>query len=474
MNDHVKSIDFADTQGRNQLDSLTPIRPFAGGSHDRNMPKAPLLDLAAIANNYALVKFGAEIARFYQFPPNTAILSVLGIFSGYAGLKYCVQYPNGTRLPIGLYVVGEQPPAAAKSSVLRAATTPCLKAIQDLNQKRREVATDDEPAKVLRILGSNTTPEALEADFTKVNDGYFSLASAEQGLSDVLLGLTSDRKADNDLLLKGFNGEWHSSSRITRQGYQGFVHGAVTLLAQPNSIDTILAKSNGTGIAERFLMVSEPTLLGKRKFGQGRPAPMNGNLRNDFDKAVTDIASWLLDTNHLPAIDNLVSLEIEPKGWQAIADKQQEIEPLLADGAFYSHGILRGIFGKIDIQIMKIATTLHVADVLMAGGSVGGFIPYATVKVAINVAEALATNVRYILEAKGVIGKTAECETILKMFENGGVKTEREIIQSRSRVAPFKAMTGNKSDAIRKALNECIERGDLILQAGVTPRYRLT
>ncbi|MFB2643134.1 DUF3987 domain-containing protein [Shewanella bicestrii] len=474
MNEQAKSTDFADPNGRQQLSKLTPIRPLAGGvSNDLINHKAPTLDLQSLASHYALVRFGAEVARFYQFPVNTAILSVMGILSGYAGLKYCVQYPNEQRLPIGLYVVGEQPPAAAKSSVLRTAATPCLKAIKGVNESRRDAATDDEPAKILRILGSNATPEALETDYAKQNDGYFSLFSAEQGLSDVLLGLTSDRKADNDLLLKGFNGEWHSASRVTRQGYQGFVHGAVTLLAQSGSIDTILAKSNGTGIAERFLMLSEPTLLGQRQFGTSKPSAINGKLREDYAKAVNDIADWLLQTNHYPALDNLVSLEIEPKGWEAIANKQQEIEPLLADGALYSHGILRGIFGKIDIQIMKLAATLHIAERLMMGQEVGGFIPYSIVIVAINMAEALAANVRQILEEKGMIGKSAECEAILRMFDNAQCKTEREIIQSRSRVIPFKDMTGSKSDAIRAALRECIGRGFLTILAGTPERYRM-
>ncbi|MXR67982.1 DUF3987 domain-containing protein [Shewanella sp. JBTF-M18] len=471
MSEQKKSVDFADPQGRQQLNNLTPIKPL----QESNLPStkaAEKLDLAAIGKGNALVTFAADVARAYQFPTNTAILTVMGIFSGYAGLKYCVQYPNQERLPMGLYVVAEQPPAAAKSSVLRSATTPCLKAIKALNESRLAAATEEEPARLIKILGSNTTPEALESDHAKVNEGYFSLASAEQGLSDVLLGLTSDRKADSDLILKGFNGEWHSASRVTRQGFQGIVHGAVTLLAQSGSIDTILAKSNGTGIAERFLMLSEPTLLGKRRFGKAKPSFVDRKLRASYDKAVENISEWMISNNHYPLLERLISLEIDPQGWQAIADKQQEIEPLLADGELYSHGVLRGIFGKIDIQVMKLAATLHIADCLMTDKAVGGFIPYSVVTVAIDMAAALAANVRQILEEKGMIGKSAECEAILRMFEQGGSKTEREIIQSRSRVAPFKTMTGNKSDAIRAAIASCINEGYLLCITGSPPRYR--
>ncbi|TCN87876.1 DUF3987 domain-containing protein [Shewanella fodinae] len=472
MNNPKKSLDFADPQGRQQLSNLMPIKPQQE-SNLTSTNAAEKLGLAAIGKGNALVTFGADVARAYQFPTNTAILTVMGIFSGYAGLKYCVQYPNQERLPMGLYVVAEQPPAAAKSSVLHTATMPCLKAIKRLNDSRLANATEEEPARAIRILGSNTTPEALESDHAKVNEGYFSLASAEQGLSDVLLGLTTDRKADSDLILKGFNGEWHSASRVTRQGYQGIVHGAVTLLAQSGSIDTILAKSNGTGIAERFLMLSEPTLLGKRRFGKAKPNFVDRELKANYAKAVDNIGDWMLANNHYPLLEHLVSLEIEQQGWLAIADKQQEIEPQLADGELYSHGVLRGIFGKIDMQVMKLAATLHIADCLMTDKAVGGFIPYSVVKVAIDMAEALAANVRLILEEKGIIGKSAECEAILRVFEKGGTKTERDIIQSRSRVAPFKTMTGNRSDAIRAAIATCINEGSLTYNLTNPLRYRL-
>lgn len=121
---------------------------------------------------------------------------------------------------------------------------------------------------------------------------------------------------------------------------------------------------------------------------------------------------------------------------------------------------------------MKLAATLHIADCLMTDKAVGGFIPYSVVTVAIDMAAALAANVRQILEEKGMIGKSAECEAILRMFEQGGSKTEREIIQSRSRVTPFKTMTGNKSDAIRAAIAACINEGSLVCNAGTPPRYR--
>jgi hypothetical protein len=48
------------------------------------------------------------------------------------------------------------------------------------------------------------------------------------------------------------------------------------------------------------------------------------------------------------------------------------------------------------------------------------------------------------------------------MFESDmNPKTERQIIQSRSRVEPFKNITGNKSVAIRQALSTMTDKGVL-------------
>ena len=82
----------------------------------------PLLDLAI------------KQAHDAQFPPSTAILVALTSFSATLGLSYCTSYPDGTRMPLGLYFVGEQPPSSAKSRVLNFFNAPVQEAVSNLNQ----------------------------------------------------------------------------------------------------------------------------------------------------------------------------------------------------------------------------------------------------------------------------------------------------------------------------------------------------
>lgn len=56
-------------------------------------------------------------------------------------------------------------------------------------------------------------------------------------------------------------------------------------------------------------------------------------------------------------------------------------------------------------------------------------------------------------------------ETILCIFKsNNRKRTDREIIQSRSRVSPFKKLKGNKSMAIREELRNLVSSGKLKIE----------
>ena len=52
--------------------------------------------------------------------------------------------------------------------------------------------------------------------------------------------------------------------RATRRGFDGEVHGSIVCFAQPGSIESIMLASGGTGLAERFLWLSDDHNLGKR------------------------------------------------------------------------------------------------------------------------------------------------------------------------------------------------------------------
>ncbi|SHH95955.1 DUF3987 domain-containing protein [Ferrimonas marina] len=424
--------------------------------------------LAEVFQASQIARFGVEVASSAQFPVLSSVMSTLGVFSGLSSAVYSALYPDGTRLNTGLYVVVEQPPSAAKSRVLNSATSPIQTAVQALNKSWRdnaEASGDDEPARCFRAFATNGTVEAIEQSVVSKNNGHFSLASAEQGLVDVLLGNTrgKDRHQDNDLVLKGFGGEHHWSLRVTRSGYEGKIHGAIILLAQPGSMEKVVEGSHGQGIAERFLFVSEPNLIGKRNYSHGQVAKRSV-LQDRYEHGVEGLT---LKLGQLPSnnLEDTIPLALTDESWLAIRDYQQQIEPLLADGECYSHGILRGAFGKADIQIIKVAVNLYVAESLMLGQQPKLEIPVTWVKQAIQIVDALLRDLPELLDEKGIAGAKTECEAVMRMFKPGMAISERDVIKSRIRVLPFKEMTGNRSKVIRQALARCVAAGDLVRTA---------
>ncbi|PSW05049.1 hypothetical protein C9J01_27680 [Photobacterium rosenbergii] len=437
--------------------------------HDLDTKRCVISELDNDTNSYVvditkhdeenlIFKLAKSIANAAKFPEQTTALCTLAIFSSAASSCYAVDYQDGEPLSIGLYVAAEQPAGTAKSRVIKTSRTPVqkefYKATCKANEAIEEQAEQDENTgthEPLTMFVTNATSASLDGLLRK-NNGFFNIASAEQGAVSSVLGASHEGAGDNDVLLSAFTGtDYVNSLRASRDGYAGMPWGSITVLAQDGTINTILDKTGSQGIAERFLMLAEPSYIGKRDFSVSNS--IDHALLDAYTSLVGDMAT--LNTALSPSsISELKRLQICLSGWECISDYRNNVEPLLADGQKYSHAILRGAFSKCDIQIMKIAALLHLAsgkdDSVLIGGN--------TVKAAIGIVNELLLNLYNILEAKGIVGMKAEYIAILKVFDRQSQRTERQIIQSRGRVEPFSSLN-NKSDAIRNAINEMISAG---------------
>jgi hypothetical protein len=154
--------------------------------------------------------------------------------------------------------------------------------------------------------------------------------------------------------------------------------------------------------------------------------------------------------------NDLIKLIITDEGFLKINEYRNRIEPHLADGGKYSHLSLRGAASKIDIQIMKIASALHLLDIYSDKNDHAN-IQDRHVESAIEIAhELLEANLR-ICQEKGIIGVKAEYISILSLFEkNQQPRTERNIITVKVKSSPFKDFTGNRSALIRKTIAEMV------------------
>jgi hypothetical protein len=440
--------------------------------------------LQHVDNTHLLKRLSISAGKAMDLPPNTVFLMGLGIFSAIAARRYRVNYQDDfDSLPIGLYVVAEQPSGTGKSRCLKLFQKPFFKAekeftdtrkkaIADLEQQLLDCAEEDAKKSLsaeLRklkdnvytpLFTTNSTPEAMEENL-KHSCGYFAAISSEQGLFNSLLGkMYNDNGANNnDLLLNGFDGGYIASSRVKRDGYRGDVIGAAVMFAQHGSIDTILSSSNGTGLSERFLFMVEPHKLGKRDFNNQHgihPEPIA-----KYDAIAGDLANTVLKEQLKP--DDLCTLTISDNGFKRINDFRNEIEERLADGGRYSHVSLRGAAAKIDMQIMKIAANLHLLD----AGQHQPVIDDNHVIAAINIAYEMIESNFKILNAKGMIGAKAEYTAILTLFENNAApRTERNIVGAKIKTEPFKSHTGIKSSLVKQTLKDMVKAK--VLRAWVT------
>ncbi|GLR63751.1 DUF3987 domain-containing protein [Marinospirillum insulare] len=404
---------------------------------------------AEILKDTQLGKYAIQLADARQMPRDTTILTALGIVSSPVSMVYNVAYQYGGQIPTSLYVATEQPPSTGKSGVLMKLLQPIQQSIKAMNTdaaKFNAALNDDDetpPKSYYKAFVSDTTPEALDGILAQ-QSGHFCLASAEQGLINTALGVSygKDKASNNDLILKGFSGDWHSSTRITRLGYDGFVFGAVTVIAQGGTIDTILEQSNGTGIAERFIMLAEPTLLGNREHLKARPQPCS-ELSNKYANAMEALVLKYQQAKDAGATEyqELEKLSLTGSDWHKLNILKQEVEPLMLDGAKYSHEMLRGVVGKLDQRIMKLAACLHTVESLIAGKEVGRLISSRYVDMAIQIALLSIEQVYTAMREKGLIGMSAEKEAVYRIVSK---KDPRGILWNDLRnhakgVQPFKS-----------------------------------
>ncbi len=407
-------------------------------------PTTPSIDLLSHVNdNHLLKRLSLSISKATHIPASSVFLLGLGVFSSVATRSYSVAYQHNSSIPIGLYTVIESPSGVGKSHATRLFQQPFFK------QYKAAMSNQLEPSHAL--FCSNATPEALENSLIATK-GFFSCVSSEQGLFNSLLGLSyGDGKAsNNDLILNGFDAGFVNSMRITRQGYNGVAAGGVTLFAQNGSIEKVLNSSNGTGLSERFLMLSEPHNLGKRNHLE--TSAVDAELLGLYEMACD------FSTIEKPVeFESCRELSICTEGWRLINTYRNHIEGDLVDGGRYSHISLRGAAAKVDMQIMKVAANLHILNSIVAGSVIG----LESVEAAIKIVHELLEHQLGLLADKGLAGKNAAHEAIMRMFDKAKVLTDRQIIMSRGNVAPFKDATGHKYELIRVALLEMVELGIL-------------
>lgn len=394
------------------------------------------IDINNFDNDDLLTRVSWEIHKQIQFPINTTFMHSLGVVAAAMAKSFSYKF-RGSEKPCNLYVVSSQPPSSGKSGVNDFLTRPMLTAYMDLNKKNKvrraileskikdlkkilkDASNEIEIDKVSSDLDSsmeeldntpiyqvgitNTTPEALE-DICFKQGNFWNLVSDEAGSINTLLGqVYSDKPANADIVLQSWDGDWMKSARISRDTGMGYVRGSLAVIAQDETIRTILeAGTRGNGVSERFLLYREPDMMGYRDHTE---------IYDADRRVMADYANLI---NKLVYSDQTI-LKFSDDAIQVIIDEKIRLEPDLKEGGRYSNNMFRGYVGKMEKQVMKLSCVLHVMTTW--GKSTPLVIEADTVKRAAFTFRQLVKVYEKAADSQGYIGDNSEVEEVIAQFQ---------------------------------------------------------
>jgi len=463
-------------------------------------------NLVASKRGDLLTKLAHALGEQYQFPKSTAWLHGLGVVASAATRNFRIKYFNDLA-PVNLYCVTSQPPSTGKSGVNGFFTEPVITAYESINKnnkvQRRVIsakmdALEKDIAKtspadnsyfykvqeyedlheqlqntpIWKPFLQNATPEALE-ERASIQCGMVNVVSAEAEAATVLLGDVykdgNSGRGNFSMVLSMWDNERADSERVSRKGFEGRARGTISVIAQDTAVDSILkAGQEGRGIAERFLLLAEPEILGKRDHTKFIPVP--DELRQSYQALIRNIVNE----------EKVMILRPPQDGLKAIAEWRNSFEGKLARGGEYESNLIRGFMGKADKQVLKIAATLHIIEHWQEGNARSLDIDEDYIWWAISIFSDLAKTYINAADAMGYTGDTSEvvalADKMVNWAEKGRLRMSvAKIVDNIKRTKPFNGIDGLTSKLKRHALPELERLGYCIVVDGdvyINPRMK--
>lgn len=441
------------------------------------------INICNIVSGSWFEEFASSVSNSIQFPLNTCFLHGLAVIASAMTRQFRYNY-HGEDCPVNLYVVTAQPPSTGKSGINNAFSNPVRIAYQDINTDNRKIranlerrlagleselkkSANERQAMALTAdidklqeeidqypnyvyATDDATPEALESTAFK-QGGLFNIVSAESDAINVIMGnVYSDKKANHGIFLKGWDGEYHTPLRISRETGAGPVFGTLAVIAQDESISSILAAGlGGRGISERILMLRERNVLGSRNHAMYTPP--DPVLKQEYKHLVTNLVR--AENTMFSFTD--VAMEF-------LTAYRCSVEKKLGDGGEYSHNMLRGAMGKADKQILKLACVLHAIEHFKRNGDMSAVVNEDSMITAIGIFKELSKTYIAAASSQGYAGEKVESEKMKSIFEMRASKNKfefsvRALRDSIKNTLPFSQiphLTSQLKDKILPSLEE--------------------
>lgn len=433
------------------------------------------IDLPESLMNTVIGSLSKVISECVEFPLASTFLSMLGSASAAVACNYAVQYRTGSPITTGLYVIVEQPPATQKSYVLGMGMNPYSIAMGQHNkvvkakireaQERADKGGETASPKYGFVVATDATSAAMDKHLSECSEGRFVIASAEQSALISLFPESNSFASTNELILKGYAGEYVAGMRGGRAAFSGMASGTVVLIAQSNTSRRVLSASNGSGMAERFIFMAEPSNLGGRTFEGGFPTneerrPFENAVRaciKSYSDKVTSCDGVVLDP------DNLEQLRATANGYQMIKQARKDMEPRLGSLKDSGDMVLLSWLGKFETHVLKVAAVLHVFECLGNNTEVPEVIPDKLLSMAMDFIWIMSDHMGQLIRDAGESGFEAEEEAVILTID-GRKLSSREVVQRLRNKKPFRAMGKAGYKAAERRVAKMIEAGTLVVR----------
>lgn len=389
-----------------------------------------------------------------EFPEMSSFFSLLATASCSVSMNYATQYSTGSPVALGLYVIVEHPPATMKSYLLDVGLAPYRHAVTKHNKKiiAKNIEIEERGNLVPQLKKTFTetsdgTTASIDGFLVGCQEGRFVVSSAEQSCLKSLFPETGTFSSNNELLLKGYAGEFISGMRATRKAFTGMAQGAVAVIAQPGSSKRVLTASEGSGLAERFMYLSEPDTIGfRRNEGVFPTRAEKAAFQEACMKCVEEYSAKILAGTHLSDDErivmdpeNLIRLRASDEGYRILHDAKNSTESLLYDLKNSGEMVMMGWLGKIITHALKIAGNIHVIECLANNCKVSDVIPTWIIEESIDLVLILSEHIKDIMNSAGESGSQAEEETIIDILSKDSLPLRGLVLKAKNR-KPFKSM----------------------------------
>lgn len=414
-----------------------------------------MMEIPERLSNTVVGRLAKVVYDKIEFPEVSAFFSLLASASCSVSTAYATQYSTDSAVALGMYVIVEQPPAMMKSYLLDVGLSPYRHAVLKHNKKvgAKNVEIAERGNESIRLLKgtfgdtSDGTSASIDGFLSTCAEGRFVVASAEQSGLISLFPEAGSFSSTNELILKGYAGEFVSGMRATRKAFSGVVQGSVVIIAQPGSSKRVLSASGGSGMAERFIYIAEPDPIGFRK-NEGkfptrneRSAFENACIKcvDTYSEEITSRTHCDEDSRVVMDPENLIRIKASDEGYRILREAKGANESYLYDLKIAGEMVMMGWLAKIETHVMKIAGNIHVIECLANNCKVSNVIPNWLIEDSIELVMTLSEHIKEILNSAGESGSQAEEETIIDILTGKPMEKRALALRAKNR-KPFKAM----------------------------------